>query len=157
MSLPERQHPPVVLPFETHPTVGLEPEVYRPQPIQSVPGRRIVGYERYANGLVPVYEMVAPVERTPPRDLAPQPLIDPRAQLVLAGGVAAGSAGAGIGWGVGQAAVGIATLGGSTALLVALLLLAVAKLPAGRTARGGTTVNVTNHNRWFGRSTTSTN
>ncbi|RAJ70257.1 hypothetical protein K378_01422 [Streptomyces sp. Amel2xB2] len=146
MSLPERQIHAETAPFAMRPAA---PEVYRPQPIQPVPERRIVGYERYADGLLPVYEVVAPVERTPARDLTPQPLIDPRAQLVLAGGVGAGAAGAGLGWGIGQAFTGIAALSGSSAVLMALLLLLLAK----SRKRGTTTIHVTNNNRWWGHST----
>jgi hypothetical protein len=154
MSLPERQYTADIVQRSFERPQGTPPAVYTPQPIQPVPERRIVGYERYADGLLPVYEVVAPVERTPERDLTPQPLIDPRAQLVLAGGVAAGTTGAGVGWGIGQAATGIATLSGSSAILVALLLLLVAK--ARGTGRGGDTYNVTNHNRWWGKSTSIT-
>lgn len=124
--------------------------------MQPTPERRIVGYERYAGGLVPVYETAAPVLPSPPRDLSPQPVIDPRAQLVLAGGVGAGAAGAGLGWGVGQAAAGIAALGGSSALLVIAALLLLAKL--GRRGHGGDTYNyeITNNNRLWGHSSTRT-
>ncbi|WP_424893282.1 hypothetical protein [Streptomyces sp. XH2] len=93
----------------------------------------------------------------PQRDLTPQPLIDPRAQIVLAGGVAAGAAGAGIGWGIGQAAAGIAAVSGSSALVVILALLLLAKA-ASRRGSATTYVHnettVINTNRWFGKSST---
>ena len=77
------------------------PPVYRPQPLTPAPGpvgeRRIVGYERYASGLVPVYEQQAPVQPAPPRDLTPRPVIDPVAQRLAAGGVLAIGVGVG-GW-----------------------------------------------------------
>lgn len=94
-----------------------------------------------------------------PRDLAPVPLLDPRAQMVAATGVGAGVAGAGIGWGIGQAAAGIGALSGGSALAVILAGLLLAKL-TGRSA-GSTHIHnethITNNtsNRWFGKSTTS--
>jgi hypothetical protein len=97
----------------------------------------------------------APMERLPPRDLTPVPLVDPVAQRVVAGGVGAGAAGAGIGWGIGQALAGIAAVGGVTALVAVVVLLALARAHAGRTTvHNHTTVN--NSNRWLGRSTTNT-
>ncbi|WP_328765395.1 MULTISPECIES: hypothetical protein [unclassified Streptomyces] len=97
----------------------------------------------------------------PQRDLTPVPLIDPRAQLVLAGGVGAGAAGAGIGWGLGQAFTGIAAAGGTTAVVAGLALWLLIKLTGG--SGGGATTHihneshVTNYNtsRWFGHSTSS--
>ncbi|MDX3575960.1 hypothetical protein [Streptomyces sp. FL07-04A] len=66
-----------------------------------------------------------PVAPTPPRDLSPQPLLDPLAQRLLAGGVGVGAAGAGVGFGLGQLAAGIALMGTSgLAILVGLLLAA---------------------------------
>lgn len=94
-----------------------------------------------------------------PRDLTPVPLLDPRAQMVAATGVGAGAAGAGIGWGLGQAAPFIGALSCGTALAVILAGLLLTKL-TGRSG-GSTHVHnethmvVTNHNRWFGKSTTS--
>ncbi|MFE7056059.1 hypothetical protein ACFVAO_12675, partial [Streptomyces californicus] len=49
----------------------------------------------------------APMLPVPPRDLSPQPLLDPRAQMIAAGGVLA----AGTGWGIGQALAPLAGLG----------------------------------------------
>ena len=93
-----------------------------------------------------------PVQPTPARDLTPQPLIDPLAQRLLGAGVGAGAAGAGVGWGIGQAASGIATLGGSAAVVVMLALWLLAR------ARGGRSMYVRqeihNHVRWFGRNHT---
>jgi hypothetical protein len=93
-----------------------------------------------------------PVAATAPRDLTPQPLIDPLAQRLAAAGVGAGTAGAGVGWGIGQAAAGIATFGGSTAAVVmlALWLLARASRPSVQVQQ-----TVHNHARWFGKNTTN--
>jgi hypothetical protein len=88
---------------------------------------------------LPVYE------RTPPRDLTPQPLIDPLAQRMAAGDLL----GAGVGWGGAQLVNAIA--GGMVGLVVFALLLLAAR--SGR--RGGDVINITNNNRGFGRSHTS--
>lgn len=93
-----------------------------------------------------------PATPTPPRDLTPQPLLDPQAQRILAGGISIGAAGAGVGWGFGQMAAGVAMMGGSgLAILLGLLLAAGAVR-----GRGSVHVHqeVHNHNRGFGRSTT---
>lgn len=100
-------------------------------------------------------DQVHAMQPMPARDLTPVPLIDPRAQLVLAGGVGAGAAGAGIGWGIGQALAGIAEMGGVAAFIAVGLLLALARAHAGRTTVNNTTT-VHNTNRWLGRSTTNT-
>jgi hypothetical protein len=61
----------------------------------------------------------------PPRDLTPQPLLDPQAQRLLAGGVGVGAAGAGLGYGAGQMFAGVAMMGTSgLAILLGLLLAA---------------------------------
>ena len=92
-----------------------------------------------------------PAVHTPPRDLTPQPLFDPLAQRLLAGGLGVGAAGAGLGFGFGQLAAGLALMGTSgLALLVALLL------TAGMRGRSVTHVRqeVHNHARWFGKTHT---
>jgi hypothetical protein len=97
-----------------------------------------------------------PAEVTPPRDMTPQPLIDPIAQRMVA-------AGAGVGlacWGGGHLLAGLSQLVaactgmGSAAGAIALLLLAAKLTPTPRSKKGGDTINVTNHNRFGGRSTT---
>lgn len=113
-------------------------------PLVPVEGRRIVGYERYAGGLVPVYEAPAPAVRT--ETVVMQRGIDKTAQQLVATGICA----AGVGLGIDLTGHGIgAILGGSggTWALVALLLLRFR--PANRT----TTVHNHNHG-WFGRNTT---
>jgi hypothetical protein len=104
--------------------------------------------------MVPVRKSQAPaaVQALPPRDLAPQPLFDPLAQRLLAGGLGVGAAGAGLGFGFGQLAAGLALMGTSgLALLVGLLL------AAGMRGRPSVHVRqeVHNHARWFGRNTTN--
>ncbi|GGO55396.1 hypothetical protein GCM10012287_46570 [Streptomyces daqingensis] len=133
-------------PTHTHTSAQLartDTRVHRPAPLTVHPPapapaveRRIVGYEHYAGGLVPVYEQHAPTLPTPPRDLTPQPLFDPRAQRYLAAGVGTGAAAAGIGWGIGQALTGLTT-GAGIWILAALIALA--------TNRSGAT-HITQHN-----------
>lgn len=94
-----------------------------------------------------------PAVRSPVRDLTPQPLLDPLAQRLLAGGLGVGAAGAGLGFGFGQLAAGLALMGTSgLALLVGLLLAAG--------MRGGGQVThvrqeVHQHARWFGKNHTN--
>lgn len=95
---------------------------------------------------------IQPVTATPARDLTPQPVLDPLAQRLLAGGVGVGAAGAGLGFGLGQLAAGIALMGTSgLAVLVGLLLAARVLGP-----RQVTNVRQTVHNQasWFGHTTT---
>lgn len=88
---------------------------------------------------------------TQPRDLSPQPLIDSRAQLVLAGGVGTGVAAAGVGWGLGQFLAPLAAVTSSGALWVLALLI----LAGAGTRRGGGDTYVThNHAKWWGKTTT---
>ncbi|WP_328436923.1 hypothetical protein OHA71_06520 [Streptomyces sp. NBC_00444] len=93
-----------------------------------------------------------PTARPEPRDLTPQPLFDPIAQRLAGAGIGAGTAGAGVGWGIGQAAAGIATIGGTTAvvMMLALWLLARAGRPSVQVRQ-----EVHNHASWFGRNTTN--
>lgn len=100
--------------------------------------------------------MLAMVPATAPRDLTPQPLIDSRAQVVLAAGVGTGAAAAGVGYGLGQILAPLAAIGSSSVLWV-LALAAVLGTTARRPAATNTT-HVTNHvnTRWWGRASTST-
>lgn len=93
-----------------------------------------------------------PAAPTQPRDLTPQPVLDPLAQRLLGGGIGLGAAGAGVGFGLGQLAAGIALMGTSgLAILVGLLLAARMLGP-----RSVTNVRqeVHNHASWFGHNTT---
>lgn len=92
-----------------------------------------------------------PATPTPPRDLTPQPLLDPLAQRLFAGGVGTGAAGAGVGWGMHEMFAGMALMGTSgLALLLGLLL-------AAGSVRGRSVVNVHNEahtyvqQKWLGR------
>ncbi|MEV4046687.1 hypothetical protein [Streptomyces sp. NPDC049744] len=101
--------------------------------------------------------LMAAVPATAPRDLSPQPLLDSRAQLVLAGGLGTGAAAAGLGWGMGQFLAPLAAVTTSGAVWVlALLLLAGA---GGRRAmRGGDTYVTHNHThaKWWGKACATT-
>ncbi|MFF7366032.1 hypothetical protein [Streptomyces sp. NPDC008125] len=99
--------------------------------------------------------MLALVPATSPRDLAPQPLLDPRAQTIVAAGLGTGAAAAGVGYGLGQVLAPLAAVASGTGLW-ALALLAVVGATARRTT--GTTYVTHNHTdaRWFGRAATTT-
>lgn len=94
-----------------------------------------------------------PVAVPQPRDLSPQPLFDPLAQRLVAGGVGSGVAL----WGGGQFLAGagqlVSSLSGVGALLF-FLALAGGRVLLARPA-GGKHVEVHNHVRGFGRSTTN--
>ncbi|MET8269227.1 hypothetical protein [Streptomyces sp. NPDC005096] len=91
-----------------------------------------------------------------PRDLTPQPLFDPRAQRLAAGGLLAGGAGFGAGQlliGAGQVVSAFAGLG-SVVMWVAIAVVASRLAPALLgTGRSHTVHHTTVNNRWFGRST----
>ncbi|WP_405389175.1 hypothetical protein OG596_15395 [Streptomyces sp. NBC_01102] len=94
-----------------------------------------------------------------PRDLTPQPLLDPRAQRLAAGGLLAG----GVGFGGGQLLIGLGTAVSALAGLGSVVMWAAVAVVASRLApvvlgTGRSTVHhhttVTNSARWFGRTTT---
>ncbi|MFH9560136.1 hypothetical protein ACH4K7_27775 [Streptomyces globisporus] len=91
-----------------------------------------------------------------PRDLTPQPLFDPRAQRIAAGGLLAGGAG----WGAGQLLLGAGQLVSAAAGLGSLVMWAAIAVVASRIApavlgggRSPAVHHTTVNNRWFGRST----
>lgn len=86
-------------------------------------------------------------QAAPPRDLAPQPVIDPLAQRMVGGGVL----GAGVGWGAAQVFSAIA--GAGTGLVAFALLLLAARLMGGRT-NVSIHQEVHQHASWFGRNDT---
>jgi hypothetical protein len=91
--------------------------------------------------------------RAQPRDLTPQPVFDPVAQRLAA----AGAGGGVLLWGGGQFLAGLGQLvSGLSGVGVLLLFLALAggRAFSGR-REGGTVIEVHNHNRGFGRSTTN--
>ncbi|MEJ1202886.1 MULTISPECIES: hypothetical protein [unclassified Streptomyces] len=101
--------------------------------------------------------LLAAVPATAPRDLSPQPLLDSRAQQLLAGGVGTGAAAAGLGWGLGQVLAPLAAVTTSGAVWVLALLL-LAGAGGRRAVRGGDTYVTHNHThaRWWGKATTTT-
>lgn len=142
-ALPEQYqryaHPPVVQPSEV--------ELYAERP----PIAWVVNPLNPSESVAVDARLIQRPEPAPPRDLSPQPLIDPLAARMAGAGIGAGAAGAGIGWGIGQAAAGIATFGGTTAVVVmlALWLLARAGRPSVHVRQ-----EVHNHARWFGKTST---
>lgn len=94
-----------------------------------------------------------PATPTPPRDLAPQPLLDPTAQRYVGAGIGGGI----LLWGGGQFLIGaghlISSLSGVGALLFFLALAGARTILGGRQA--GTRIEVHNHARGFGRNTTN--
>ncbi|MFD4764254.1 hypothetical protein ACFWOJ_37200 [Streptomyces sp. NPDC058439] len=97
--------------------------------------------------------LIAAVPATPVRDLTPQPLIDSRAQVVLAAGIGTGTAAAGVGYGLGQVLAPLAAIG-SSGLLWALAMIAVVGTTARRTSSPTTYVTNHVHARWWGKATT---
>src|SRR5690606_1336562 len=96
--------------------------------------------------LLPIFEPRTLHTQPVPRDLSPQPLLDPLAQRLLGAGIGGGALSAGVGWGIGQAANGLTGLGSGALVWIALMFLA-AKLPSPRRRGGsdssaGTTVNI---------------
>lgn len=154
MSLPER--PTTV--GQPSPLAGWPTEAVQPAAVELYQERVPVAYvpDPYNPGQSVAIDarLLQPMQPHQPRDLTPVPLIPPLAWVLLFGGTGGGALSAGVGWGVGQAAQGIATSGFIGGVAVVALLLLVAKL--GRVG-GGTHIeqHVHNHNRWFGRSTTS--
>jgi hypothetical protein len=154
MSLPDRRPATLGQPVPPDPYTVVEPRAVMPvdrPPIAFVPdpynpGRSVAVDARLLQPL-PAYQ---------PRDLTPVPLLDPLAQRLLAAGIGGGAAAAGVGWGLGEALNGLAGVS-SGALFWLALLLAAARLPG---ARGRVQIHqethVINHNRWLGRSHTST-
>jgi hypothetical protein len=139
--------------MQDHPIPGPLAHPVAPPVVVHAPPEGVVWVPHaYGPDMVPVARQDRPPmpERTPPRDLAPAPLIHPRAQILAGGGVGVGAAG----WGIGQAINAAAAFGSSGVMVVALLILA-AKATAGRGHGGETHIHVTNHNKWFGKSTTN--
>lgn len=125
-------------------------------PVELYGERAAIVYVPDAYGqMVPMLKTHVPVmpERTPPRDLSPLPLVDPMAARRLGAGVGGGALAAGVGYGLGQVLSGAAAIGSGALFWLAVLLVA-AKLPAGgRAVRQGDTYNITNNNRWWGKTT----
>lgn len=94
-----------------------------------------------------------PAAPTPARDLAPQPLLDPKAQRYVGAGIGGGV----LLWGCGQFLIGaghlVSSLSGVGALLFFLALAGARTVVGGR--RAGTHIEVHQHARGFGRNTTN--
>jgi hypothetical protein len=101
---------------------------------------------------------IRPMQPQQPRDLTPQPLFDPGAQKIAAGGVLA----AGAGWGGGQFLVGASQFGSvlagaSTSVMWLVGAFVVSRITSAMAGRGSTHIeqHVHHHQKWFGRSTTN--
>ncbi|MFJ9799848.1 DUF6251 family protein [Streptomyces sp. NPDC101145] len=143
MSLPDQRPTahvgqPTPYPFTPYDPAHHGPVVYIPHPT-------------HPNLSIPVPREAVPMTTpTIPRDLTPQPVLDPTAQRMLAAGLGAGTAAAGIGWGAAQLVSALAA--GATGLVALALLLLVARLTRPRPTH--IEQHVTTHVRGFGRATT---
>ncbi|WP_406444512.1 hypothetical protein OHB14_36630 [Streptomyces sp. NBC_01613] len=147
MSVPE-QYRKYVAPAGQRPVYPREIELYdEADPIVHVPDP----YNPTAFVAVRRSQLL-PATPTPPRDLSPQPLFDPKAQRMVAAGIGSGVAL----WGGGQFLIGagqlISSLSGMGALLFFLALAGGRALLV--RPQAGKHVEVHNYNRGFGRSTT---
>lgn len=137
------------------------PEQYRRYAEQPLTGTVELSSEREAAVWVPgAYgdmvavrksQVPATVERTPVRDLTPQPLFDPTAQRLLGAGVGGGA----LLWGGGAFLAGagqlVSSLTGAGALL---FFLAIAGARAAIGSRGASVINEQHthvHQKWLGR------
>lgn len=115
------------------------------QPVVYVPSAEHPGV------MVPVLKQyVQPMQVMQPRDLTPQPLLDPIAQRMIGAGVGGGTFAAGVGYGVGQILGSLAGLSSGAVFWLAVLYLAT-KLPAAGRATRGQTINNHVHQKWFGK------
>lgn len=130
--------------------------VYQPQPVEVYEERPPVAYvadlDNPGRSVAIDARLIQRPEPAPPRDLAPQPLIDPHAQAIFAKGAGTGVAAAGIGWGVGQAAAGVAAIGGTSAVVAMLALWLLSRLGGGRVVNHIRNEQHTHvHQKWLGR------
>ncbi|HEY9353663.1 MAG TPA: hypothetical protein VIP28_10445 [Nocardioides sp.] len=143
------------------PPIGQRPvyptAVYQPQPVEvydeADPIVHVADPYDPSRSVAVRRSALQPAQPTPPRDLNPQPLLDPLAQRFIGAGVGGGV----LLWGGGQFLVGlsqvVSALSGVGALLF-FLALAGARTVLGGGRRGGTHIEVHNHARGFGRNHT---
>jgi hypothetical protein len=152
MSLPDRRPAttgqPTYQPIPIHQPI----EVYRPGPIKFVPDP----YNPNNSVAVPA-EYVQATAVYQPRDLTPQPLLDPLAQQILAAGVGGGALSAGTGWAISEVIGAAAGIGVGGLAWIVVLVVAARAVPAAvaRRPRIHNETHVHHENRWFGRSHTS--
>lgn len=128
--------------------------IYQPQPVDQHEDRPPIAWvaDPYNpdRSIAIDARLIQRTQPTQPRDLAPQPLLDPIAQRWVGAGVGVGAAGAGVGFGLNQLAAGIALMGTSGVAILAGLLLAAASMRGRSITHIHQTTNV--EQKWFGRS-----
>lgn len=146
--------PPEPLPATT--VTGQPQPIVQPARVELYGERRVAYVQSVDNPSMSVAidaRLLQPPAVYQPRDLSPQPLLDPMAQRMGCAGIGGGALAAGVGWGAAQALSAAAS--SITGLAVLAAILVAARAIGGR---GGSThieQHVHNHNRWFGRSTTN--
>jgi hypothetical protein len=152
MSLPDRRPATIGQPIYQPTPINQPVETYRPGPIVFVPDP----YDPNRSVAIPAQYAQAPAVYQP-RDLTPQPLLDPVAQRMLGAGVGGGALAAGVGWGASEAVGAIAGIGTGTMLWLACFVVAVRTLPGlvARRPRIHNETHVHHENRWLGHSTTN--
>jgi hypothetical protein len=152
MSLPDRR-PATTTGQPIHQPQPIYPvETYRPGPIVFVPDP----YNPNNSVAIPAEYVQSPAVYQP-RDLTPQPILDPVAQRMLGAGVGGGALAAGVGWGAAEAGGVLAGMSTGTVVLIFCLIGAARTLPAlvARRPRIHNETHVHNETRWLGRSTTN--
>jgi hypothetical protein len=152
MSLPDRRPATIGQPTYQPIPINQPPAVYRPGPIVFVPDP----YDPNRSVAIPAQYVQTPAVYQP-RDLTPQPLLDPVAQRMLSAGVGGGALAAGVGWGASEAIGAVPGIGAGTMLWLACFIVAARTLPGlvARRPRIHNETHVHNTNRWFGKSTTN--
>ena len=143
---------------DTTVVTGQPQPIVQPAQVELYGERRVAYVQSADNPNVSVAidaRLLTPPAVYQPRDLSPQPLLDPMAQRMGCAGIGGGAFAAGVGWGAAQVLSAAASSITGLAVLAAILVAARAIGSRG----GGTHIHneqhVHNHNRWFGRSTTN--
>ncbi|MFI2349716.1 hypothetical protein ACH492_22215 [Streptomyces sp. NPDC019443] len=161
MSMPEPYSPPQQA-GQRHTMPGWSAPLVQPAQVELYGERRVAYVQSADNPNVSVAidaRLLQPQIAPQPRDLTPQPLLDPMAQRMGCGGILA----AGVGWGGGQLLIGAGQLFNAAAAAGTVVAWIVGALIVARitsTLRSaGTHIHneqhVHNHNKWWGKSTTS--
>lgn len=133
-----------------------QPPIVQPAAVELSGERRVAYVQSADNPNVSVAidaRLLQPFQPAPARDLSPQPLLDPVAARMGCAGIGGGVFAAGVGWGAAQ--VLSAAASSITGLAVLAAILVAARAIGGRGSSTHIEQHVHNHNRWFGKSTTS--